>query len=319
MNAKLIACCAGWYITSSLSGMFAKQQLQVLPRALTVTYIAFGINVLFGLAVGWLVPAARVQFPPSLATVRAMLPFTVARLFTHVTSSSSLARISLSLMHTIKAIGPLFTVALAWAVHGQRTPPLVLATLVPICTGVALACAGDYAFDALGALAALVSVAVLAWQSLEAKRLLSAPGPERAGAEPSALGELTLMCTSSLICFVLLTPAVLVLDLPAIVGDARAHASPTSLTRFWGLAVLAGASQYAQGALAYATVALASPLVFSIASVTKRIVVILVAVAWLGAVPSALNAAGVLLTCAGMVAFNRAEHARATPAKIVDV
>jgi len=70
------------------------------------------------------------------------------------------------------------------------------------------------------------------------------------------------------------------------------------------LLIVAGLTQYAQGAFSYTTVKLASPITHSVASVTKRIVMISLSVMWFQTPLSLMNTAGVLLTFAGMLAYN---------------
>jgi len=205
-NIQLVLACSMWYLTSSLSGIFAKQLLSYFPRVLSVTYFAFVLNVLFGVGIGRLGPSMHVDFPPSNEALRTLLPFSVLRVFSHVTSTMSLSRISLSLMHTIKAVGPLFTVILTYVLFEQRTSVPVLLTLFPVSVGVMLSCYGDYHFDLVGALLSVVSVAMLAMLSIQAKQLFLSKN----------VTEYALMCHSSYICAIILTPPFVFYELPQL-------------------------------------------------------------------------------------------------------
>jgi solute carrier family 35 protein E1 len=57
---------------------------------------------------------------------------------------------AVSFTHTVKAGAPAVSAALSWLVLGRGTPPRVLAALVPVVGGVALAASGELAFSAAG-------------------------------------------------------------------------------------------------------------------------------------------------------------------------
>lgn len=73
-------------------------------------------------------------------------------------NSIALEKAGITLTYIIKACIPVFTVAIC-TFQGERYSVLIYTSLLPICVGVALACAGDLDFNLFGLLAALCRLA----------------------------------------------------------------------------------------------------------------------------------------------------------------
>lgn len=75
----------------------------------------------------------------------------------HIAANISFAAVAISLTHTVKTLEPAFNVLLSRLVLGEATPLPVVATLLPIMAGVALASAGELSFNWTGFISAMLS------------------------------------------------------------------------------------------------------------------------------------------------------------------
>lgn len=75
----------------------------------------------------------------------------------HIAANISFAAVAISLTHTVKTLEPAFNVLLSRLILGEATPLPVVATLVPIMAGVALASAGELSFNWTGFISAMLS------------------------------------------------------------------------------------------------------------------------------------------------------------------
>jgi drug/metabolite transporter (DMT)-like permease len=75
----------------------------------------------------------------------------------HIAANISYAAVAISLTHTVKTMEPAFNVLLSRLVLGEATPAPVVASLLPIMLGVALASSAELSFNWTGFLSAMVS------------------------------------------------------------------------------------------------------------------------------------------------------------------
>lgn len=75
----------------------------------------------------------------------------------HIAANISFAAVAISLTHTVKTLEPAFNVLLSRLVLGEATPLPVVATLLPIMFGVAMASAGELSFNWTGFISAMLS------------------------------------------------------------------------------------------------------------------------------------------------------------------
>ncbi|KAG5459747.1 MAG: hypothetical protein BJ554DRAFT_8299, partial [Olpidium bornovanus] len=87
---------------------------------------------------------------PSRATVTATLPLALFQIGGHVFSTVAISRASVSFVHTIKALSPLFTVLIYRSLFRVSYSSKVYITLLPLTLGVMLACSFEFNVDPLG-------------------------------------------------------------------------------------------------------------------------------------------------------------------------
>jgi len=307
-NRKLLFYCTGWYLCSSVTSTLNKAILNDFPQPMTVTLISFLLTVVISLAFGYVLPFTK-PHRPSKRVLRTMLPYSICRIVNHSLATLALSLMPVSLMHTVKAISPLFTVALSRLLLRKRVSWPVLASLVPICGGILLACATDIEFQLGGVIAASISVLAVTFQAILSKGIFT----------NSDLTEFSLLFYSSLTSAVLMAPFWFFAEgapllaaawngaAAAADGDPALAAAAAGLSwRLLGRHLLAGLAQYLHGVFAFSVVAEATELTYSVASVVKRVVVIAVSILWLGARVSPLSLLGALITFSGVFLYNEA-------------
>lgn len=88
----------------------------------------------------------------------------------HIAANVSFAAVAISLTHTVKTLEPAFNCLLSKLVLGVNTPLPVVATLVPIMAGVALASAAELSFNWLGFLSAMASNLTFGFRAVWSKK-----------------------------------------------------------------------------------------------------------------------------------------------------
>jgi hypothetical protein len=118
-------------------------------------------------------------------------------------------------VHTVKTLGPVFTIAFARLLLGERLPLSRCVAVAPVVLGVALTSITEAEFTMVAFLAILLSTAAQALQSVVAKRLLR----ER------EVGKSELFALAALHAFAMLLPLSLILD------AWRIHRAPSPAAR----------------------------------------------------------------------------------------
>ncbi|KAF9399021.1 suppressor of loss of ypt1, partial [Podila epigama] len=246
------------------------------------------------------------------------------------------------------ALTPLFTVMFFRIVLGTTYSRAVYLSLVPLTTGVMLACRLSLEFNNIvGLLSALLSTLVFVTQNVFTKKILSSSkvrqekqhdgfgAAEAHSTKPvEAQGENhspkldkinILFYSSTLAAFFMIpmwlyvegwtlmfAPAEQDLDGDWVTGGQRLNSSNG---RFWTvswLLILNGISHFFQNFFAFSVLALTSPVTYSIASLIKRIVVIVASIMYFHQTLGAAQWMGVCLTFWGLWLYNSAKNATKT-------
>ena len=112
--------------------------------------------------------------PLSMQRAREVAQISVFNVIGHALGSLALSRVPVSMVHTIKALSPLFTV-LAYAFFFQVSySRKTYISLVPLISGVVLACStlSTSSDDEIGFVAALGSTFIFVAQNIYSKKLL---------------------------------------------------------------------------------------------------------------------------------------------------
>lgn len=322
-----------WYTSSALTNTSSKSILNAFHMPATLTLVQFGFVsslciTLAKLAVVF--PQLRQRItalrypirPPSRDVIVTTLPLAAFQIFGHLLSSTATAKIPVSLVHTIKGLSPLFTVLAYRAIYDIRYPKATYLSLIPLTLGVMLACSGKHGLggEFVGILEALLATLIFVTQNIFSKKLFN----EAAKAENDSnnaqgshvskkLDKLNLLCYSSGMAFILTLPIWLWSEGFTLLRDVLHDGSidlaqtPTSMDhgRLTLEFVFNGVCHFGQNLLAFVLLSMVSPVTYSVASLIKRVFVIVLAIIWFRSPTTPIQALGIALTFLGLYLYDR--------------
>jgi solute carrier family 35, member E1 len=321
-----------WYTSSALTNTSSKSILNAFPKPATLTLVQFFLVAFYCITSSWLAsifPKLRTSIPalkypiryPSRDVVVTTLPLALFQIGGHLLSSTATSKIPVSLVHTVKGLSPLFTVLAYRLVFDIRYPRATYYSLVPLTLGVMLACSGKHAFDGelLGVLYALLATIIFVTQNIFSKRLFNEAAKAEAeglAAKSRKLDKLNLLCYSSGLAFLLTLPIWLWGDGVGLIRDFLADGAvdltekPNSFDhgRLTVEFLFNGTFHFSQNILAFVLLSMVSPVTYSVASLIKRVFVIVVAIVWFRNSTTMMQAAGIALTFVGLYLYDRSNE-----------
>ncbi|KAI8634408.1 TPT-domain-containing protein [Xylariaceae sp. FL1651] len=329
ISPRLIALCIMWYMSSALTNTSSKSILNAFNKPATLTMIQFFLVAFYCIMSSWLAsifPKLRITIPalknpiraPSRDVINTTLPLAAFQIGGHLLSSTATSKIPVSMVHTVKGLSPLFTVFAYRFLFDIRYPKATYYSLVPLTLGVTLACSSNHTFkgEIVGILYALGATVIFVTQNIFSKRLFNEAA--RAEAEGQAaksrkLDKLNLLCYSSGLAFLLTSPIWLWSEGLGLIrdfvhdGSLDLSAQPNSFDhgRLTLEFLFNGTFHFGQNILAFVLLSLVSPVTYSVASLIKRVWVIVVAILWFGNSTTPLQAVGIALTFLGLYLYDR--------------
>lgn len=223
----------------------------------------------------------------------------------------------MSLVHTIKGLSPLFTVLAYRVIYHIHYATATYLSLVPLTLGVVLACSVEFSGNLFGILCAFGGALIFVTQNIFSKKLFNeAARAEADGIRSSEtsqkLDKLNLLCYCSGLAFLLTLPiwfwtesfplysAPLSLETHEMPAPKPSPAFYLSIEFFFN-----GVFHFAQNILAFVLLSMVSPVTYSVASLIKRVFVIVIAIVWFGNSTTPLQAVGIALTFLGLYLYDR--------------
>ncbi|KAL1968759.1 hypothetical protein VTN77DRAFT_1585 [Rasamsonia byssochlamydoides] len=330
VSYKLIGLCLIWYMTSALTNTSSKSILNALPKPITLTIVQFAFVSIWCLLLAYFsvlfpalkraVPALKNGIlPPSREVITTALPLAIFQLAGHILSSMATSQIPVSLVHTIKGLSPLFTV-LAYRIFFRiKYARATYLSLIPLTVGVMLACSTGFSTNFFGILCALCAALVFVSQNIFSKKLFNEAARAESEPQPSGrrkLDKLNLLYYCSGLAFLLTLPIWFISEGYRLIAEfLRSGAIALSekegsldhgalLFEF----IFNGLSHFAQNILAFVLLSMISPVSYSVASLIKRVFVIVVAIVWFGSSTTPVQALGIVLTFIGLYLYDRNSH-----------
>ncbi|KAI1826944.1 triose-phosphate transporter [Xylaria intraflava] len=332
VSAKLVALCIMWYMSSALTNTSSKSILNAFDKPATLTLIQFFLVAFYCILFSWLasifpklrssVPALQHSIrPPSRDVINTTLPLAAFQIGGHLFSSTATSKIPVSMVHTVKGLSPLFTVFAYRFIFDIRYPKATYYSLVPLTLGVTLACSSNHTFkgEIVGILYALAATIIFVTQNIFSKKLFNEAAradAEGQTAKSRKLDKLNLLCYSSGLAFLLTSPiwfwgegVGLIRDL-AHDGSLDLSAKPNTFDhgRLALEFLFNGTFHFGQNILAFVLLSLVSPVTYSVASLIKRVWVIVVAILWFGNSTTPVQAVGIALTFIGLYLYDRTNN-----------
>lgn len=322
-----------WYTSSALTNTSSKSILNAFAKPATLTIIQFFLVAFYCITSSWLAsifPSLRTSIPalrnpirkPSRDVIHTTLPLAAFQIGGHLLSASATSKIPVSLVHTVKGLSPLFTVLAYRFIFDIRYPMATYYSLVPLTFGVMLACSGKHKFggEMLGLIYAFLATILFVTQNIISKRLFNEAAKAEAdghAAKSRKLDKLNLLCYSSGMAFVITTPIWFWSEgfglLKDFLHDGSLDLSGKTGSMDHGRLFLEflfnGTFHFAQNILAFILLSMVSPVTYSVASLLKRVFVIVVAIIWFRSATTNLQAFGIALTFLGLYLYDRSSQA----------
>ncbi|VVT53047.1 uncharacterized protein SAPINGB_P003377 [Magnusiomyces paraingens] len=330
ISLPLILLCISWYTSSVVSNTLNKYILTVFPYPVTLTMIQFFLAVCLGLSTIQLsqishkfyklLPAGTVSLSgfrsPTKEIIMSTLPMGIFQLFGHIFSHMATSQIPVSLVHTIKALSPLFTVAAYRVVFGVKYPSRTYLTLIPLTCGVIMTCSTQLSSQLKGIIYALIASLIFVSQNIYSKKLLT-HRPDSTSGIPDIdntprIDKLNILCYCSSLAFILTSPLWFFSEGISFFSDyfhgagKFFSAEDSSASNFLISAfLLNGLSHFLQNMLAFQVLGMVSPVTYSVASLIKRIAVVSVSIIWFGQKVSGVQQFGIILTFGGLYLYDK--------------
>ncbi|GAB7353382.1 hypothetical protein MBLNU459_g3860t1 [Dothideomycetes sp. NU459] len=329
VSGRLILLCGVWYATSILSNTSSKAILNAFPKPVTLTLIQFMFVCSWCLILSWLArihPPLRNAVPalrngvrrPTRDLIMTTVPLTAFQIGGHILSSDAMSRIPVSLVHTIKGLSPLFTVLAYRFFFNIHYSYATYGSLVPLTLGVVMACSTTFKGNLIGLIYAFGSAILFVTQNIVSKKLFNeAAKAEADGVRSKKPDKLNLLCYSTGLAFIFTVPIWLWSEGFGIIADFLADASVELSTRPGSLDhgrlalefLFNGSFHFGQNLVAFVLLGLVSPVTYSVASLIKRVFVIVFAIIWFGNPMTRVQAFGIGLTILGLYLYDRTSDA----------
>lgn len=365
---KIVALCGAWYLTSVISSNLTKSILRIYRYPVTLTEVQFLLTSAFCLLTYVIVfnnkkfarsfplgtfPAQLTEsrhtslfdiIKPTRLILSQTTPMGIFQFIGHITSHNATSLISVSTVHTIKALSPIVTVMSYRFLFQVQYPTITYLTLAPLMLGIMLTCfyknhkkgaSGDpLASEKLayfkGLFYAFISMLIFVSQNIFAKKILTYKTNLLNGSEsylPDAkhqysnilpvdndeqnairkIGEKKKIDKLTILFYCSLIG--FSFTFPIYFSSELFANDVFSLlqidSKVASLIFCHGFVHFIQSLLAFHILGLISPVSYSIANIFKRIVVIIAALFWEAQPLNLVQAVGLVLTMVGLYCYDR--------------
>lgn len=283
-----------WFTSSAFLSTYANSTyLKTFQDPALHTFIRFAGSAMLSLIA--LVGTGEVAASKVLSIVKDMAIPAVFLFIANFANSIALEKAGITLTYIVKACIPVFTVIICRCM-GEKYSTQIYLSLLPICFGVALACAGDLDFNALGLLGAILSAISQTLMNIIVK---SVQKEKEYSGIVSFLG-MTIVCTTLSFGLLLLqsihsSSSSFVTLQTALQQFTVGEAWPLSLT------LLAAFAYYVEYALNFVFCGYVSNVSFSVSDIARRICIICIGAIMFHKTLTMLNMVGIAVAISGVL------------------
>ncbi|KAI8477039.1 MAG: plastid triose phosphate/phosphate translocator [Monoraphidium minutum] len=282
-----------WYALNVYFNLLNKSIFKYFPFPYTVSTVHVVVGTAY-CAICYLVGLKSLSFGRAITKQEFGKVFGPASMHAigHIAANISFAAVAISLTHTVKTLEPAFNVLLSSLVLGEATPLPVIATLVPIMAGVALASAGELSFNWTGFISAMLSNLTFGFRAVWGKAAMT-----------KTLDSTAVYAYTTLISMLICVPIALVMEGSLLGAGAQAAIAKVGANRFYFDLFMVGLLYHLYNQFAFNTLQRVSPVSHGVCNVVKRVVIIFSSVLFFNQVLTTQALVGTVIALAGTWAY----------------
>ena len=284
-------------------------QNKVIFNSFPYPWFVSSIHVIVGAiycAILYVLGAKKASFerPITKDEFKAIFPPAFMHAAGHVAANLSFAAVAISLTHTVKTMEPAFNVLLSKLILGEATPLPVMATLLPIMVGVAMASAAELSFNWLGFLTAMASNLTFGFRAVWSKRNM----------KNISLGSTGIYAWTTLISAFICAPGIFFFE-PGVFAAIKEQVAAKGAVAFFGPLLNVGILYHLYNQFAFNTLGRVSPVSHGVCNVVKRVVIIATSVMFFGNTLTTQTKVGTAIALAGTYLYTEAVKANKAKSK----
>ncbi|KAK4264345.1 hypothetical protein QN277_025539 [Acacia crassicarpa] len=288
-----------WYLFNIYFNIYNKQVLKVYQFPVTVTAIQFAVGAVLVLFLWTFNLHKRPKISGSL--LAAILPLAMVHTLGNLFTNLSLGKVAVSFTHTIKAMEPFFSVVLSAIFLGEMPTALVVASLVPIVGGVALASVTEASFNWAGFGSAMASNLTFQSRNVLSKKVMVN--------KEETMDNINLFSTITVMSFFLLAPVAIFME-GVKFTPAYLQSAGLNVRQLYTRSLIAALCFHAYQQVSYMILQRVSPVTHSVGNCVKRVVVIVSSVLFFKTPVSPINALGTGIALSGVFLYSRAKRSK---------
>ncbi|XP_031501397.1 phosphoenolpyruvate/phosphate translocator 2, chloroplastic-like [Nymphaea colorata] len=291
-----------WYLLNILFNIYNKQVLKVYPFPITMTsfQLAVGCLLILFMWITGLYRRPKINSSQLMTILPLAMIHTLGNLFTNL----SLGKVAVSFTHTVKALEPFFTVVLSAMFLGEFPALAVVASLVPIVGGVALASMTEVSFNWAGFWSAMASNLANQSRNVLSKKLMAN--------KEECLDNINLFSIITIMSFFFMIPVTIFTEgikfTPAYLQSSGLNVQEVCIR-----SLLAAFCFHTYQQISYMILEMVSPVTHSVGNCVKRVVVIVSTVLFFRTPVSPMNSLGTGVALAGVFLYSRLKRLKPKP------
>ncbi|XP_040987734.1 triose phosphate/phosphate translocator, non-green plastid, chloroplastic-like [Juglans microcarpa x Juglans regia] len=286
-----------WYLFNIYFNIYNKQVLKVYPYPVTVTMVQLAVGTVLVSLMWGLNLYKRPKISGS--QLAAILPLAVVHTLGNLFTNMSLGKVAVSFTHTIKAMEPFFSVVLSAMFLGEMPTAWVVASLMPIVGGVALASVTEASFNWAGFWSAMASNLSNQSRNVLSKKVMVN--------KEESLDNITLFSVITVMSFFLLSPVAIFME-GVKFTPAYLQSAGLNVKQVYTRSLLAALCFHAYQQVSYMILQRVSPVTHSVGNCVKRVVVIVSSVLVFKTAVSPINTLGTGIALAGVFLYSRVKR-----------
>ncbi|KAG4122806.1 hypothetical protein ERO13_D11G289800v2 [Gossypium hirsutum] len=286
---------ATWWALNVVFNIYNKKVLNAYPYPWLTSTLSLACGSLMML-VSW---ATKIAEPPkiNLEFWKALFPVAVAHTIGHVAATVSMSKVAVSFTHIIKSGEPAFSVIVSRFLLGERFPPAVYLSLVPIIGGCGLAALTELNFNMTGFMGAMISNLAFVFRNIFSKK----------GMKGKSISGMNYYACLSMLSLLILTPFAIAVEGAHMWAAGWKEAVSEIGPQFIWWVAAQSIFYHLYNQVSYMSLDEISPLTFSVGNTMKRISVIVSSIIIFRTPVQPINALGAAIAILGTFLYSQAK------------